>query len=259
MSITILSLSPILNRSFPAGPALFFLLFFLSTGPLPRAAAGQNEEAEFARARREMVDRQLRARRIQDPKVLEAMGQVPRHHFVSEQHRGAAYDDRPVPIGEGQTISQPYVVALMSEAAELRGDEKVLEIGTGSGYQAAVLSRLAKEVYSVEIIPALAERARATLSRLGYRNTWVKEGDGFFGWREKGPFDAILVTAAAEKVPAPLWQQLREEGRLVMPLGSERRGQRLVRIRKKAGKQQLEDITGVLFVPMTGTIQSESR
>ncbi|MBI2348870.1 MAG: protein-L-isoaspartate(D-aspartate) O-methyltransferase [Deltaproteobacteria bacterium] len=259
MSITILSSNPILNRSFPAGPALFFLLSFLSTGPLPPAAAGQNEEAEFARARREMVDRQLRARRIQDPKVLEAMSRVPRHHFVSEQHRGSAYHDRPVPIGEGQTISQPYVVALMSEAAELRGDETVLEIGTGSGYQAAVLSRLVKEVYSVEIIPALAARARENLARLGYRNAWIKEGDGFFGWREKGPFDAILVTAAAEKVPAPLWQQLREEGRLVMPLGSERQGQRLVRIRKKAGKQHLEDITGVLFVPMTGTIQSESR
>ncbi len=259
MSITTLSLNPILNRSFPAGTALFFLLFFLSTGPFPPGAAEQNEEADFARARREMVDGQLRARRIQDARVIEAMSRVPRHLFVSEQHRGSAYHDRPVPIGEGQTISQPYVVALMSEAAELRGGEKVLEIGTGSGYQAAVLSHLAKEVYSVEIIPALAATARETLERLGYRNVWVKEGDGFFGWREKGPFDAILVTASAEKVPAPLWPQLREEGRLVMPLGSERHGQRLVRIRKKTGKQQLEDITGVLFVPMTGTIQTEGR
>lgn len=259
MSITILSLNPIPNKSFAAGPALFFLLFFLSTGPLPPAAAEQNEETEFTRARREMVEMQLRARRIRDAKVLEVMSRVPRHLFVPEQHRGSAYRDRPVPIGEGQTISQPYVVALMSEAAELRGHEKVLEIGTGSGYQAAVLSHLAKAVYSVEIVPALARRAGETLARLGYRNVWVKEGDGFFGWREKGPFEAILVTASAEKVPDPLWQQLREEGRLVMPLGGERHVQSLVRIRKKAGKQQLENITGVLFVPMTGTIQKEGR
>lgn len=258
MNIITLSLSPIPNRIFLAGAALFALLFFLSLIPARLPGAEQNEEAGFARARREMVEQQLRARRIKDPKVLEAMGQVPRHLFVGKKHRSSAYQDRPLPIGEGQTISQPYVVALMSELAELKGDEKVLEIGTGSGYQAAVLSHLAKEVYSVEIVPALAEKAKDTLSRLGYRNIWIKVGDGFFGWREKGPFGAIVVTASAEKVPEPLWQQLREEGRLLIPLG-QRQSQNLVRIRKRGGKQQLENITGVLFVPMTGTAQQEAR
>ena len=254
-----MSLNPIPIRSFQGRLALSLLLPLLLAGSLPLTAAEPDKEAEFARARREMVERQLRARRIGDPKVLEAMSRVPRHLFVPEQHRNSAYHDGPLPIGEGQTISQPYIVALMSELAELKGDEKVLEIGAGSGYQAAVLSYLAKEVYSVEINATLALRARETLARLGYKNVWIKEGDGFFGWREKGPFDAILVTASAEKVPDPLWQQLREQGRLVMPLGGERQVQNLVRIRKKAGKQHLENITGVLFVPMTGTIQREGR
>jgi protein-L-isoaspartate(D-aspartate) O-methyltransferase len=254
-----LSLNPIPIRFFHAALAPLLSLLVVCATLLPLAAAERDTETKLARARREMVERQLRPRRIKDPKVLEAMSRVPRHLFVPEQHRSSAYHDGPVPIGEGQTISQPYIVALMSELAELKGDEKVLEIGTGSGYQAAVLSYLAKEVYSVEIIAALALRARETLARLGYKNIWIKEGDGFFGWREKGAFDAILVTASAEKVPEPLWQQLREQGRLVMPLGGERQGQSLVRIRKKAGKQHLEHITGVLFVPMTGTIQREGR
>lgn len=259
MNIITLSLSPILNRSLPAGCAFSVLLFFLYSIPFPLSAAEQDEEAAFAPARREMVEKQLRARGIKNPKILEVMGQVRRHLFIPEKHRGAAYRDQPVPVGEGQTISQPYVVALMSELLELKGSEKVLEVGTGSGYQAAVLSHLASEVYTIEIVPNLAKKAAETLERLGYANVWVKLGDGFFGWPEKGPFDAILVTASAENVPEPLWQQLREEGRLVIPLGGERQGQRLVRIRKKAGKQQLENITGVLFVPMTGAARKEAR
>ncbi|MFQ5903853.1 MAG: protein-L-isoaspartate(D-aspartate) O-methyltransferase, partial [Candidatus Binatia bacterium] len=207
----------------------------------------------------EMVERDLRGRGIKDRRVLEAMALVPRHLFVPESQRPLAYQDRPLPIGQDQTISQPYIVALMTELLELKGNEKVLEVGTGSGYQAAVLSHIAREVYTIEIIPPLAERAKGTLARLGYNNVWVKVGDGFFGWEEKGPFEAILVTASAEKIPEPLWQQLREGGRLVMPLGGERRNQRLVRARKIAGRRHVENITGVLFVPMTGAVQEGAR
>ena len=206
-----------------------------------------------------MVERDLISRGIKDAKVLDVMRRVPRHLFVPERQRGSAYQDRPLYIGEGQTISQPYVVALMSELLELQGSEKVLEIGTGSGYQAAVLSHLAHEVYTIEIIPALATRAKETLARLGHGNVSVKTGDGFFGWEEKGPFDAILITASAEKIPDLLWRQLREEGRLVMPLGGERAGQRLVRVRKIAGEQQIENVTEVVFVPMTGAVQERAR
>jgi protein-L-isoaspartate(D-aspartate) O-methyltransferase len=206
-----------------------------------------------------MVEKDLRRRGIKDPRVLEAMALVPRHLFVAERHRTSAYQDRPLPIGDDQTISQPYVVALMTELLELKGGERVLEVGTGSGYQAAVLGHLAREVYTIEIIASLADRAKQTLARLGYSNIWVKSGDGFFGWEEKGPFDAILVTASAKEIPEPLWHQLGEEGRMVMPLGGERRSQRLVRIRKIAGRQHVEDITGVIFVPMTGAVQRGVR
>ena len=206
-----------------------------------------------------MVARDLSGRGIKSERVLEAMRLVPRHRFVPQEQRSAAYQDRPLPIGDGQTISQPYVVALMSELLDLRGGEKVLEIGAGSGYQAAVLSLLAAEVYTIEIIPALAARAKETLARLGYRNVSVTAGDGFFGWEEKGPFDAILITAAAEKIPEPLWDQLREQGLLVMPLGEPRREQRLVRVRKVGGKQQVENVTAVVFVPMTGAVERQGR
>jgi len=225
---------------------------------LPVAAA-QISEADFARSRDEMVERDLSGRGIKSERVLEAMRLVPRHRFVPEEQRGAAYQDRPLPIGDGQTISQPYVVALMSELLDLKGGEKVLEIGTGSGYQAAVLSRLAAQVYTIEIISSLAARAQETLTRLDYRNISVKAGDGFFGWEEKGPFDAILITAAAEKIPQSLWRQLREEGRLVMPLGEPRRNQQLIRVRKVGGKQQIENVTAVLFVPMTGAVERQGR
>jgi protein-L-isoaspartate(D-aspartate) O-methyltransferase len=206
-----------------------------------------------------MVERDLRGRGIKSERVLEAMRLVPRHSFVPEAQRPAAYQDRPLPIGDGQTISQPYVVALMSELLDLKGGEKVLEIGAGSGYQAAVLSRLAEEIYTIEIIPALAARAQETLTRLGYRNISVKTGDGFFGWEEKGPFDAILIAAAAEKIPEPLWRQLREGGRLVMPLGEPRGNQQLIRARKVGGKPQIENVTAVVFVPMTGAVERQGR
>lgn len=238
--------------------ALFAVPILLPISVWP-FAEGPAAIDRFARLRLEMVEQDLRGRGIRDPQVLEAMMLVPRHLFVDEREREAAYQDRPLPIGEGQTISQPFVVALMTELLELKGGDKVLEIGTGSGYQAAVLSQIAREVYTIEIVPALAKRAKQNLAQLSYTNVWLKTGDGFFGWEEKGPFDAILLTAAAEKVPEPLWRQLREQGRLVMPLGREDQRQRLVRVRKIAGKRHIENITGVVFVPMTGAVQKGSR
>jgi protein-L-isoaspartate(D-aspartate) O-methyltransferase len=183
------------------------------------------------------------------------METVPRQVFVPENLRPLAYEDQPLPIGEGQTISQPYVVAYMTELLELRGSEKVLEIGTGSGYQTAVLALLAAEVYSIEIIPSLSESAKRVIEQLGLRNVYLKVADGFFGWEEKAPFHAILLTAAAPEVPEALWRQLREGGRIIMPLGKPRKTQSLVRVRKVAGKKVVEKLTDVLFVPMTGSIQ----
>ncbi|MBI2364394.1 MAG: protein-L-isoaspartate(D-aspartate) O-methyltransferase [Deltaproteobacteria bacterium] len=240
------------NRRFSLTAPALVLFSILSWLPAhgsqagPRASEGHDP---FARARAEMIERDLRGRGIKNARVLAAMDAVPRHLFVPEPLRAAAYEDRPLPIGAGQTISQPYIVAFMTELLELKGDEKVLEIGTGSGYQAAVLARLAREVCSIEILPALSERAREVLLRLGFANVHLKVGDGFFGWREKGPFDAILLTAAA----------LREGGRLVMPLGEERRAQRLMRFTKTGGKPVAEDLTAVLFVPLTGAIREEAR
>lgn len=207
-----------------------------------------------------MVERQLRQRGIRDAKVLAAMGALPRHLFVPERQRASAYEDRPLLIGDGQTISQPYIVAFMTELLELRGSEKVLEIGTGSGYQTALLAELASDVFSIEILPRLSERAKKNLAELGYRNIELKTGDGFYGWEEKAPFDAILVTAAAPRIPDALWRQLREDGRLVMPLGdSAGREQKLIRATKKAGQPVIENFTAVLFVPMTGAIEGRSR
>lgn len=187
------------------------------------------------------------------------MAAVPRHLFVPNDLRAAAYDDRPLPIGENQTISQPYIVAFMSELLELKATDKVLEIGTGSGYQTAILSRLAGAVSSIELLPSLAARAKKTLAALGYRNIEFKVGDGFYGWEDRGPFDAIIVTAAAAEIPEPLWRQLREDGRLVMPLGAPGQRQTLIRARKIAGQKTVEKFTDVLFVPLRGAIESPPR
>ena len=172
-----------------------------------------------------MVDRDLRSRGIKDARVLAVMESVPRHLFVPERLQSLAYEDRPLPIGEGQTISQPYIVAFMTGLLQLSGAEKVLEIGTGSGYQTAVLARLAAQVFSIEILPSLSRRAKKLLEEIGLINIELRTGDGFFGWEEAAPFDAILVTASAPKVPERLWHQLREGGRLVMPLGEPGRSQ----------------------------------
>jgi len=215
-------------------------------------ASAQNEDEILASKRRAMVIDQLESRDIRDKSVLAAMGRVPRHLFIPPALRDQAYEDYPLPIGEGQTISQPYIVALMTQCLELKGGETILEVGTGSGYQAAVLSLLAARVYSVEINPALAESASGLLKSLGYSNVEVRSGDGFFGWPDKGPFDGIIVTCAARRVPRPLFDQLKEGGRLVIPVGETNQGQRLLRVRKVKGKPREEEVTLVRFVPMLG-------
>jgi protein-L-isoaspartate(D-aspartate) O-methyltransferase len=220
---------------------------------------GAEDGSALARSRRQMIERDLKGRGIRDARVLTAMSEIPRDQFVPERLRARAYADQALSIGESQTISQPYVVALMSELLELKGSEKVLEIGTGSGYQTAVLARLAAQVFTIEIIPALGNRARELLERLGFANIEIKIGDGFFGWEEKAPFDAILMTAASPRVPPALWSQLREGGRLVMPQGEEGRDQTLMRYRKLSGKMAGEEITGVVFVPLTGEIRKRGR
>lgn len=212
----------------------------------------QADEAWFARKRRDMVELQLKARDIKDKKVLDAMGTVPRHLFVEAAVQTEAYEDYPLPIAAGQTISQPYIVALMTQCLELKGKEKVLEIGTGSGYQAAVLARLAAKVYSIEIHEGLAVKAAGLLRRLGYTNVEIRSGDGYFGWPEQAPFDAIIVTCAAGKIPEPLFKELKEGGRLVIPVGEQDGVQTLTLLRKMNGKKKIEEITAVRFVPMTG-------
>ncbi len=196
-----------------------------------------------------MVERQLAKRGIRDARVLDAMRTVPRHEFVPADLRAAAYEDGPLPIGRGQTISQPYVVAAMAQALALRGGERVLEVGSGSGYAAAVLSLLASEVYGVELEPELHARSVDTLQRLGYRNVHLRQGDGFLGWREVAPFDAILISCAAEEVPPPVWEQLREGGRLVYPRGA-RWYQELMVVTKTAAGPVPRKLAEVQFVPM---------
>ncbi len=198
-----------------------------------------------------MVDTQIIPRGIKDPRVIEAMRKVPRHRFVEEALYSQAYSDYPLPIGERQTISQPYIVALMTEAMELKGTERVLEIGTGSGYQAAILAELAYKVYSIERINKLVIRARCTLDELGYRNVIVKFADGTLGWKEESPFDAIIVTAGSPLVPVPLIDQLASPGRLVIPVG-DRYSQSLIRISKEGETIQEENLGGVRFVSLIG-------
>ncbi|MGD0403547.1 MAG: protein-L-isoaspartate(D-aspartate) O-methyltransferase [Candidatus Acidiferrales bacterium] len=216
-------------------------------------------EENFEAARREMVARQIRERGIHSQRVLDAMMDVPRHLFVAHDQVGQAYADEPLPIGAGQTISQPFMVAAMSEALALEGSERVLEVGAGSGYQAAVLSRLAREVIAVESQPALAAAARERLSRLGYSNVRVEEGDGSMGWpavnSSDGPpaaqYEAILVSAAAPAVPPPLVEQLAEGGRLLIPVGSSER-QELLRIVKRKGRTTQQSLYACRFVPLLG-------
>lgn len=205
---------------------------------------------DLAAARKSMVSRQLADRGITDPRVLAAMGKVPRHLFVPRLLASLAYSDHPLPIGSGQTISQPYIVALMSQWAEVKPGDKVLEVGTGSGYQAAVLAELTDKVLTIELLPDLARDAAARLVELGYAQVRVRTGDGYRGWPEEAPFDAILVTAAAPAVPPALTAQLKEGGRLVIPVGEAAGVQTLVRLRKVQGELKEEERLPVRFVPL---------
>jgi len=211
----------------------------------------RKEKEAFERARHEMVRLQIQARGISDERVLAAMRAVPRHRFVPGHMLGAAYRDAPLAIGQGQTISQPYIVAYMTDRLQLEGCERVLEIGTGSGYQAAILGILAREVITVERLPVLSREAKALLDELGYDNVHVKVGDGTLGWPEDAPYDAIVVTAAAPQMPAPLQWQLADGGRLLAPVGP-RWSQQLVRVRREGETFQTETLLGVAFVPLLG-------
>ncbi|MFQ5408928.1 MAG: protein-L-isoaspartate(D-aspartate) O-methyltransferase [Anaerolineales bacterium] len=218
------------------------------------------EDEAFTNARANMVAHQIARRGVQDADVLRAMATVPRHEFTPDEYLAQAYADHPLPIGYGQTISQPYIVALMTELLALQGDERVLEIGTGSGYQAAVLAQLLPQVFTIEIVPELAERAAARLQRLGYDNVQVLSADGYFGWEEHAPFDAIIVTAAPDQLPPPLVAQLAPGGRLVIPIGPQGGAQVLWQFVKEDG----DELTGyrildVRFVPFTRATDSAPR
>ena len=208
--------------------------------------------SEFAAERQKMVQEQLKPRDIHDERVLAAMSKVPREAFVPENMRAQIYADSALPIGHDQTISQPFIVAYMTEQLRLQPTDRVLEIGTGSGYQAAVLAELAKDVYTIEIVEPLVKDASARLARLGYNNAHVKIGDGYQGWPEVAPFDAIIVTCAPDKVPQPLAEQLKEGGRMIIPVGSGMMDQQLYLLEKKDGELAQRAILPVRFVPMAG-------
>jgi len=224
-------------------PFLLGFLFF-------RNCSSAENPDEYTRLREHMVDRQIRARGVRDKLVLAAMLAVPRHLFVPPEQRRMAYEDMPLPIGEGQTISQPYIVGFMTEALELEPDDRVLEIGTGSGYQAAVLAELVKDVYTIEIIPILGNTAGRLLDELGYTGVHVRIGDGYAGWPEEAPFDAVIVTCAPDNIPQSLIDQLAEGGRLIVPVGSEYSAQYLIRGVKRNGRLETEKMLPVRFVPM---------
>lgn len=195
---------------------------------------------------------------IDNPRVLAAMRKVPRHELVPEEMRKHAYSDSPLPIGHGQTISQPYIVAFMTEKLEPKESDRVLEVGTGSGYQAAVLAEIVKEVYTIEIVPELAKRAKEDLKRLGYKNVHVRAGDGYKGWPEAAPFDAIIVTCAPDAVPEPLVTQLKDGGRMIIPVGAGW-SQQLVLLRKRGDKLEKRAVLPVRFVPMTGEAERKTN
>ena len=214
-------------------------------------------EARLARERERMVGEQLKRRGITDARVLDAMRRIPRHRFVEEGLAHNAYEDHPLPIGEGQTISQPYIVALMTSLLGLTGQEKVLEVGTGSGYQTAVLGALARRVCSIERLPRLAERARATLETLGVANVWIRVGNGALGWPDEAPFDRILVAAGGPSVPPPLVEQLVEGGRLVLPVGSAE-DQVLTVVERAGGETRTRQCGECKFVKLVGKYAWES-
>jgi len=230
-------------------------VFLLFGCVLLLASTASSQGDPFSQKRQLMVERDLKGRGIRDPRVLGAMAKVPRHLFVDPSYQKQAYADHPLPIAEGQTISQPYVVALMTEAIKPQPTDRVLEIGTGSGYQAAVLAELVKEVYTIEIRKPLAETAERRLRDLGYVHVKVRYGDGYFGWEEYAPFDAILITASANHIPPPLIKQLKEGGRLILPLGSTLYYQVLTLATKVKAGLDVRELGSVVFVPMTGEME----
>jgi protein-L-isoaspartate(D-aspartate) O-methyltransferase len=229
-------------------------LFFLIVSCGQQRLNQEDIEKMYEKMRTAMVSDQIERRDVNDEKVLEAMRKVPRHEFVPEHLRKYAYADEPLPIGEDQTISQPYIVAYMTEQLELKPTDKILEIGTGSGYQAAVLAEIADSVFTIEIVDVLARRAESALKKLGYNNIMVKSGDGYKGWPERAPFDKIIITAAPTRIPQPLVDQLKVGGRLILPLGDY--SQDLVLIQKNEAGVTQRKLLPVRFVPMTGEIEN---
>ena len=227
-------------------------LIILQIIPAISLAGTIEDSVKLKQAREKMIAVQIQRRGISDPAVLAAMSDVLRHHFVPDELVSQAYSDHPLPIGEGQTISQPYIVALMTESLNLTKHDRVLEIGTGSGYQAAVLAKIVKEVYTIEIKQKLYKITSKRLSSLGFTNIETLHGDGYFGWQEKAPFDAIMITAAVNHIPPPLLRQLNKGGRLILPMGHPFSVQNLVLVTKRGDDIIQKQITGVLFVPMTG-------
>ena len=234
-------------KSFLFTAALIFYVFLISS-----TVMCTSEENSLEIKHKKMIEGDLKARGINSPAVISAMEKVKRHLFVDKNQQKHAYSDHPLPIGEGQTISQPYIVGLMTQSLELNKSNRVLEIGTGSGYQAAVLSEIVKHVYSIEINGILAQKSAQLLKSLGYKNVSVKEGDGYYGWEEHSPFDAIIITCSAEKIPPPLIKQLKNGGKIILPMGNEFQIQNLVLGIKKENIIITDRIIPVRFVPMTG-------
>jgi protein-L-isoaspartate(D-aspartate) O-methyltransferase len=231
--------------------ASFLLLLAVTTAAVPLPA--QSTDSQLAARRRQMVDEQIASRGVRDARVLEAMRTVRRERFVPAELAARAYEDRPLPIGYGQTISQPFIVAHMTEALDVKPHHKVLEVGSGSGYQAAILGELSRSVYTIEIVPELARRAAATLTSLGYRHVQVREGDGYAGWPQHAPFDRIMVTAAPAEIPKPLLDQLAPGGRLVIPVGEQGSAQWLTVVDRTAKGITERRTIPVQFVPFTRT------
>jgi protein-L-isoaspartate(D-aspartate) O-methyltransferase len=232
---------------------MHWMPWFLALTALSCRPAPDRDDATRAREREEMVAQQIAARGVRDERTLAAMRAVPRHLFVPEEFASQAYADHPLPIGHGQTISQPYIVGFMTQALDLDGSETVLEVGTGSGYQAAVLAEIVPRVYSIEIVAPLAQKSAQLLKDLGYTNVEVRAGDGYLGWPEAAPFDAIIVTAAAPRIPEPLKEQLGDGGRLVLPVGDA--WQELVVVTRRGDRFEEKRVMDVRFVPMTGEVR----
>jgi len=234
----------------------FFILTVLTAQLMAQTLVDSPKDQK---TREKMVSFQIRSRGVSDKKVLNAMNQVPRHCFVPEELVSQAYADHPLPIGQGQTISQPYIVALMTEKLKLKGNERILEIGTGSGYQAAILAKVAKEVYTIEIKEKLYKKANTLLQTLDFSKIKTRHGDGYFGWPEAAPFDCIMITASIDHIPPPLLKQLKDGGRLILPLGNPFSYQHLSLVTKHGDEYTVKQITGVLFVPMTGHALDRNR